>query len=697
MQPIIPKGYDINQFPPPLNASQRAAADEMKSGSSKSSTIEGNKKLALGILNQYKGFFIPHFGTNMLSGLMTMYFPAGHQVKEGGGAGNALSIAQEIMEYKNPSPTEVGLTLGQVIALLHAILQMPKIESGTTYSQTAAADSIKSSVFTLDVRPTRDAIVAIRQVPSGAKVGSTGKAVLIGNQKLSKYINTNLFKLSDYEYSRPLGDLLKSFTIQKSHSEGFDALPETILDYYQDAYKGTPRQFWETNSKHRLGVEVDPAFGKGYYTVKVFPVDPVTGAPRRFGAKAVARALISSYPQNSGFLISKVKRSLFPEMYLLSEGVVAGTKQREEHYKDQLLRAKNLFQGIPNKANTPIACVVDRSYSYAYPGQGKPLPTSSGPLTTTPINGLRIYLQPTGIEEAMRRILDVSHPKGNAIEKWFVNDLTGAKQYAETGTKYKYTQSYTDAQWNAILSRYIYTVKGVYALLDNPNLIREGLNGATFASTQNSPSGASTKMAMWGANHWLTSVPTSVYSQYLIDIMKIFNYAGWPQAVPQEIFSAPVDDHKDVGVVLGVFNNYMKTNADYFPGQMYAAESFNGTISSKVYVTPSNAQGTGQGGIPQKMFVFDKRLSILYPKKKVLENIGNKSTLKLQTYSVNARTVVTKRQLSTTSLINMPKIQSSYSTVGASVPLSDVKLGMGVGAGAVALAVAIMGYSHLKR
>jgi len=45
----------------------------------------------------------------------------------------------------------------------------------------------------------------------------------------------------------------------------------------------------------------------------------------------------------------------------------------------------------------------------------------------------------------------------------------------------------------------------------------------------------------------------------------------------------------------------------------------------------------------------------------------------------------------------MPKIQSSYSTVGASVPLSDVKLGMGVGAGAVALAVAIMGYSHLKR
>ena len=98
------------------------------------------------------------------------------------------------------------------------------------------------------------------------------------------------------------------------------------------------------------------------------------------------------------------------------------------------------------------------------------------------------------------------------------------------------------------------------------------------------------------------------------------------------------------------------------------------------------------------MFVFDKRLSILYPKKKVLANIGSKSTLKSQTYSVNARTVVTKRQLSTSTLISMPKIQSTYTmNMGQSAPLTDVKLGMGVGAGAVALAVAIMGYSHLKR
>ena len=196
MQPIIPKGYDINQFPPPLNASQRAAADEMKSGSSKSSTIEGNKKLALGILNQYKGFFIPHFGTNMLSGLMTMYFPAGHQVKEGGGAGNALSIAQEIMEYKNPSPTEVGLTLGQVIALLHAILQMPKVTSGTSISQTAIHDNIRDAVFTLDVRPTRDAIVALKNVPSGGKK-SNGEVLFIGNTKPSKYINGALFNASN--------------------------------------------------------------------------------------------------------------------------------------------------------------------------------------------------------------------------------------------------------------------------------------------------------------------------------------------------------------------------------------------------------------------------------------------------------------------------------------------------------------------
>ena len=39
MQPIVPKGYDINQFPPALSPAQIAIVDEIKAGSSKSDTI----------------------------------------------------------------------------------------------------------------------------------------------------------------------------------------------------------------------------------------------------------------------------------------------------------------------------------------------------------------------------------------------------------------------------------------------------------------------------------------------------------------------------------------------------------------------------------------------------------------------------------------------------------------------------------
>lgn len=699
MQPIVPKGYDINQFPPALSPAQIAIVDEIKAGSSKTDTIGRYQTLVLEILNKHKAFFIPHFGTNMLAGIMETYFPSGHSVKEGGGAGNSLGIAQEIMAYKNPAPEQGGVTLGVVIALLNAILQMPKIESGTSSSQIPIHNNIKDAVFELSVRPTRDAIVALKSVPSGAKK-STGEVLLIGNTKPSEYINTNLFNSTKYHYTRPVGNLLKAFMWQKSHSDKFLVLPTGVLQYYEKAYKGTAKDFWSFHSKHRLGVEVDAAFGKENYVVKVFSVDPVTGAPTSTGRYAVGLAPISDYQGNSGFLLSKVKKSLFPEMYLLSEGVVAGTNQRQDYYKDQLLNAKNMFEGIPDKAKTPIATIVEQSYSYSYQ-QGVAPPAAPGSTTTKPVNGLRIYLQPTGIEEAMKRILDISHTKGNAIEKWFVNDLTRARQGAETGTKYKYTVSADTNQWAAINKRYTNTVKVVYALMDNPNLLSEGLNGKTLMTTMNSPSYTLHKMAMWGQGHWLVNEPTARYSQSMTDALKIFRYAGWPEAEPQEIFSAPVDDHQDVSMIIGMFNKYMNENTLIGPGQIFTPESFNGTLSSKQYVAPSTAQGTGQGGIAENMFTFDKRYSILYSKNLIINRVGNLKTTRLQTYSSGSRTVVSKQTTRGSIILSMPKITASYSTKmgmgNQSQPLSDIQGAGIVGAGALALTAGVLGYMFLKR
>ena len=158
--------------------------------------------------------------------------------------------------------------------------------------------------------------------------------------------------------------------------------------------------------------------------LKVYKVDPVTGAPAgQF--YAVARAPITQYQGTPDFLLAKVKKVLFPEMYLLSAGVALKTSEREKHYEKQLENAKNMWVGIPDKPKTPVSYVIEQRYSYpnVFNTPNQP-PTSPGlNTTTTPINGLRIYLQPTGIEDAMRRILDVNHPSGNAIERWAVNDL----------------------------------------------------------------------------------------------------------------------------------------------------------------------------------------------------------------------------------------------------------------------------------
>lgn len=694
MQPIIPKGYNINQFPPALSPTQIAIADEIKAGGSKSDTIGRYQTLVLEILNKHKAFFVPHFGTNMLAGIMETYFPPGHAVKEGGGAGNSLGIAQEIMAYKEPSPEEGGVTLGVVIALLNAILQIPKVTSGTSSSQTAIHDNIRDAVFTLDVRPTRDAIVALKNVPSGGKA-SNGEVLFIGNTKPSKYINGALFNAINSYYTQ----ISQGSPLVKAHSDGFMVLPTGVLEYYENAYKGTPKDFWSFNSKHRLGVEVGTTDSeKGNYVVKVFSVDPVTGAPRSKGRFAVGLAPISNYQGNSGFLLSKVKKSLFPEMYLLSEGVVAGTNQREEYYKDQLLDAKNMFEGIPDKSKTPIATIIEQSYSYAYT---QAPPTAPGPTTTKPVNGLRIYLQPTGIEEAMKRILDISHTKGNAIEKWFVNDLTRARQGAETGTKYKYTVSADTNQWAQLNKRYTNTVKVVYALMDNPHLLSGGLNGKTLAATMNTPSLTGYRVQLWGAEYWLVNEPTPLYSQYVMDALKIFRYAGWPEAAPQEIFSAPVDDHQDVSMIIGMFNKYMNENTVIAPGQIFTPESFNGTLSSKQYVAPSTAQGTGQGGIAENMFTFDKRYSIVYSKNPIISRVGTMKTTRLQTHSSGARTVVSKTSTKSGTLLSMPKINEAYlpglQIKSQSAPMSDVQGASYIGVGSLGITAVVLGYMYLKR
>ena len=107
-------------------------------------------------------------------------------------------------------------------------------------------------------------------------------------------------------------------------------------------------------------------------------------------------------------------------------------------------------------------------------------------------------LQPTGIEDAMRRILDINHPAGNAIERWFVNDLIQATVVPTPPNRYKYMKYSMDQnQWKQVETSYTKTVE-LYLLMDNPALHSEGINGTTITNAVNSPSGTTTKQRLWG-------------------------------------------------------------------------------------------------------------------------------------------------------------------------------------------------------
>ena len=712
MQPIVPKGYDANQFPPALDASQLAVREATATLAKAKESIESTKAIINKQLSLYSNFFTAHFGLNPLKGIKEKFFPPGHTVKQGGGAGNSLGIAQEIMAYQNPSPAETNLKLEAIIAIVNGVLVIPERQAAIQKSSTDRLRFVEEAIFKLDFRPTRDAIIAGKNLEGfnqPANRGGMGKRLAnqVNKSRFIFHLGNNKFS-NGYRLSSGDGKVRQKIGyVEKDHADGFSVIVKPTINYYQDAYHGTPKQFWQHTSRHRLGVDIDEQYGKGFYVVKVYTVDPVTGAPSgRF--YAVARAPITQYQGNSGFLLAKVKKVLFPEMYLLSAGVALKTSDREKYYEKQLENAKNMWTGIPDKTKTPVSYVIEQTYSYpnVFNTQNKP-PTSPGiETTTTPINGLRIYLQPTGIEDAMRRILDLTHPSGNAIQRWTGNDLMQATLVSSPPNKYQYMKYSVDTNnWNRLVERYNKTIKVVYALLDNPNLHAGGLNNPIFIKTLNNGSGTLDRQKMWGGDSWLIKEPTSNYTQYLQDAVKIFNYAGWPQAVPQEIFSAAIDEQQDLNILINMFNNYMRENTPIAPGQLYVPESFNGSLNSILSVAGQGAQGTGQGGLPNYNFGFDNRVNsaTLYSKAPMLVHYTNTAAFKKQRYHKGARSVVTGRTAQATAAFSMPIITPARPEVTSrvsnsiSAELGQAQITKTIGYGAVGIATLVGLYQIVKR
>jgi len=640
VQSIVPKGYSINHWPRPMSSNQRAVSQVTATLAASETSIDNTHNQIAKQINTYAKFFVPHFGLDPLDhkqpkSLVSTYFPPNHTVKQGGGTGNTLSIAQELMEFKNPSAADAGMDIWSVVAVLNGILRIPYQEEKTAVLVDKQMEFVEKAVFDLEVRPTRDSLVAALglKVPEGVNVLTIGEMKRQGPYPISNYTQTQGFReMEDWKSAPVTGGHQPATTIQykfgyarlghssialqKRHHTGppqqyppytFDLAVNEIINHYEEVYQvnnpaATPAMFWQANSRKRIGVEMDFAYGQQNYTVKIFNVDPATGAPRDRGT-AVATAPKDKYEGNPGLLLAKVRQALFPEVYLLSDQVSMEGDARQEHYKEALLYAKNLWEGIPDKAKTPVTCVIHQRYqlhkNLDYQGV-TPKPTKEDSM---PLQSMTMYLQPTGIEDAMRRVLDINHPQ-NAIKKWFGYDTKGPlssyRQSSNGETRYpNYIHGIKMEDWNnAYFHHYNKVIQVLYDIIDSPHLYAEGINGKTITNAVQFPGELIHRAKMFGKEHPLAS-PTGVrgpksfidyaprvsnaeYSLVLGQALRIMELADWPQAAPQKMFDAPVDDEGDLNMLMSMFRNYLNKETIIAPGQMYVPEGFNGLIVSEV-------------------------------------------------------------------------------------------------------------------
>ena len=87
MKPIVPKGYNIDEYPKALDSSQLAVREASVTLNKSAESVTETRTVIESHIATYSSFFVAHFGLKVLEGITAMYFPQGHTVKQGGGTG----------------------------------------------------------------------------------------------------------------------------------------------------------------------------------------------------------------------------------------------------------------------------------------------------------------------------------------------------------------------------------------------------------------------------------------------------------------------------------------------------------------------------------------------------------------------------------------------------------------------------------
>jgi hypothetical protein len=553
LKALVPKGYFIDRFPTESTTASEIQAREVEASRKVlQDQVAALEAQAQSLINKRMNFFAPHFGLKPQKGIADTYLLDEQGRWKGVTTGAAAnSIANEIMLYKNPAPSSVNLTQVETVGLIMNMIKRYELTNQiNSMGVQRTVEDIKE-FYSLKRRPTYEEFKATDEAMKSFISYDAAECILY-DQWADEYAPSNY---NEKHTTFPEGAFAYSRTAK--HPSGFTIIPINILRFYRDAYKvGKPEYFWRYCSQYRLGLfkptgnELATKIG-----VAIYPVDPFTGAPKR--TVESGDVVATGEPGSESSLLATVKGALFPEVYTLEAGVNYQVGDAKVRYRNELAAALNMWNGVADKLNTPLVTIASQSEDGA-------------------VTNLSVYLQPTGIEQAMAKLV-----KGEPFQAWF-DGVLGDKAFAANDLPKKMiTTQISDTDWQAYRLRFDWTVMAMAKAMSHP---------ATYIG---------------GIHHLATTFAT--HSGGTQDATNLLDAVGWPAGKPTKLFEVYVDDTRDANIVINALFTYLQEESLMKPPEMYFPEPIQASLSYAQYVAPKdpNVQSTDQAPEAGKTYNYE--------------------------------------------------------------------------------------------
>lgn len=644
MRALVPKGYFIDRFPTESSTASEIQAREVEASRKVlQDQVSALEAQAQALINKRMNFFAPHFGLKPQKGIADTYLIDEQGNWKGVTTGAAAnSIANEIMLYKDPAPSSVNLTQVETVGLIMNMIK--RYELTNQISSMGAQRTVEDikEFYSLKRRPTYEEFKATEQVIQ-AEAGVTVPLAETRGQWQAKYQPTSYTK----NQSAPSGAWLYMFTA--THPGGFVIVPRNVLNFYAQAYKsGKPEYFWQYCSQYRLGLfkptrnELATKIG-----VALYRVDPFTGAPMKKITKDDIVAV--GDPGSESSLLASVKGALFPEVYTLEAGVNYQVGDAKVRYRAELQSALNMWNGVADKLHTPLVSIASQD----------------GPVTK-----ITVYLQPTGIEGAMAKLV-----KGDPFQAWFDSMLGSKSQLANDLPKKMFTSQISDSEWEGYKDRFEKAITTLHEVMTHPGTYIAGIT--TLANRKRSS------------------------SQNEADINALLTSVQWPTGTPTKLFEVYVDDTRDANIVINTLFTYLEEESLMKPPEMYFAEAIQAKLEYAHYVPPKNpnVQSTDQGPDAGKTYNYEVVRKISIPLTQKYARVETFPGVRpsgvngnLRRYFTAGRTVVSKRTVSgagssfLTEATQLTQVENRMTPVSAQMgSMQQEELNLLIGVGTVAL------------